>query len=181
MSSGFSFSPSSLAYTSSVAVQQKFRAWRQSTRPGTRRIPEDLWESAVVLAAMTTVHQVSSLLSLDFKHLKTRVIAKYGANCPALPRSYKKNAMLNEPVFSNAVETAFAEPKTSIASHFSGLMSAKKDSSSPIDGFFELSMEQPVQTSRKPPILAEIYSPMGGTLRLFSPDTAAIIQAFLRQ
>lgn len=154
------FSPGSPAYSCSVAVQQKFSAWRQNTRPGSRRIPKDLWEDAVRLAAMTTVYQVSRLLSLDFRQLKTRVIATYGANCSALPRSYKKKTanLQKESVFSGQINI-----------------------SSPIDGFLELPMAMHDHALPHPPILAEISSHTGCILRLFSADTAPIIQAFLRQ
>ena len=86
------FGPDSPAYALAVEVQRKFESWRRETPRGLRRISEELWDSAVRLAVITSVCHVSKFLSLDLQQLKMRVIEKFGVDCSALPRHYKKRA-----------------------------------------------------------------------------------------
>jgi hypothetical protein len=79
----FSSDPSLQAFAQKV--KDKFTAWRRSTSPGVRRIPDELWNNATELAGKSTVHRVSRFLGLDYVHLKNRVIAAFGQNCAALP------------------------------------------------------------------------------------------------
>jgi hypothetical protein len=52
-------------------VERLFTAWRQANqRP--RRIPEDLWESAVRLCRSHPVSRVSRILGLGYHELKAR-------------------------------------------------------------------------------------------------------------
>ncbi len=55
-------------------AQRRFERWRQSRPLGTR-IPDDLWDVAVELAAEHGVSKTSSALSLDYYALKKRLAA----------------------------------------------------------------------------------------------------------
>ena len=55
-------------------ARKKFGAWRQS-RNGPSRIPDELWESAVVAAREVGVYQASKALGLDYTALKKHLVA----------------------------------------------------------------------------------------------------------
>ena len=193
MGSRSPFSPGSPVDGLARQVQQKFRLWRRSTRLGLRRIPEDLWDAATELAATTTAHQVSRLLGLDYSRLKKRVIAACGPSCPSLPGRTKgnrsKRATSPQPPLSpkrTPVPATLPVPSLSGGLQVEPLgslsLSTKSDRgtvSLPTDGFIEASMTVS-QPWRDSPLLAEIRSPAGCILRLFSPETAQIVQAFLK-
>ena len=96
---------------------------------------------------------------------------------------------LERPVVANIVDSSeysgmdplTVEPSSSIASPFSGAIPEEDNFPLPHDGFLEVPLEFSGQALPSRPILAEIYAPRGGILRLFSSDTALIIQAFLQQ
>ena len=56
-------------------VQTKFKSWREQ-KQGRERIPEALWQAAVRVARKHGVNQVSSVLGLDYSHLKRRTSQK---------------------------------------------------------------------------------------------------------
>ena len=58
-------------------AQKQFEAWRRKRTKGSR-IPEDLWESAVLAAREAGVNQTSRVLKLDYYDLKNRVVASAG-------------------------------------------------------------------------------------------------------
>ena len=53
-------------------VLQQFKRWRE-TKPSSRAIPEQLWQSAVSLAQKYSVSKIHSLLHLDYTKLKRLV------------------------------------------------------------------------------------------------------------
>jgi hypothetical protein len=55
-------------------ARKKFGAWRRS-RKSLSRIPDDLWESAVVAAREVGVNQASRALGLEYYALKKRFVA----------------------------------------------------------------------------------------------------------
>ena len=55
-------------------AQKQFEAWRRKRKKGSR-IPEELWESAVVAAREVGINQTSRVLKLDYYDLKNRVLA----------------------------------------------------------------------------------------------------------
>ena len=67
-------------------VQAKFATWREQ-KQGRERIPEALWQAAVRVARKHGVNQVSSVLGLDYSHLKRRTCKK------------TKASPISEPVF----------------------------------------------------------------------------------
>jgi hypothetical protein len=61
-----------------VAIaRKKFGSWRQS-RKGSSRIPEELWESAVLAAKEVGINQATRALGLEYYALKKRVVALTG-------------------------------------------------------------------------------------------------------
>ncbi len=54
-------------------LQRRFATWRSAGRKG-ERIPEALWESAVVAARELGVNRVSRAAGLDYTRLKRRVL-----------------------------------------------------------------------------------------------------------
>lgn len=199
MSSPSPFGPDSPAYARAVEVQRKFESWRRETPRGVRRISKELWDSAARLAVITSVCQVSKFLSLDFHQLKKCVFEKYGANCPALPRQYKRNASCESKAgrSQDHVRVTPATPlpsdcppdvqltRTTVQSSFSPTLPPpplrEPTDGFGHDGFVDVPLQFPVQGMLVPPILAELRSPTGCMLRLFSCDTGPIIQAFLQQ
>lgn len=201
------FAPGTPAYARAADTQRKFQSWRKSKPLGNRRIPEELWECAARLAAVSTVCQVSRFLSLDFTELKKRVSLAFGNDCPALPKSYRKKiATIAEPLSSPKFHADSVGPKMQVVASpdcpgfadkenslrdpsvgpiipvfaDSGSSSLAVNPTLPNDGFLEIPTTFSGQSSPCREILAEIQSPRGGVLRLFSCDTAPIIQAFLR-
>ena len=203
--------PGSSAHAVAQQVLRQFQSWRQKTPLGIRRIPEDRWVTATQLAASATVHQVSRLLGLDYVQLKRRVIAAYGADCPALPGRFKRQSgtvvSTSTPPLSGNPSSCLPQQKRSITSPGNPVSpsvamvstapgkppSRKRINSGrsapsgpgggtvrlPIDGFLEASLGTP-HAWLAPPLLAEIRFPTGALLRLFSPDTAGIVKAFLQ-
>ena len=54
------------------AVQSRFAEWRNNKK-GRSRIPEDLWEAAVLLKNEYSLNQISSTLRLSYTDLKKRI------------------------------------------------------------------------------------------------------------
>ena len=54
------------------AVQARFADWRKNKKDR-RRIPEDLWEAAVLLNNEYSLNQISSALRLGYSDLKKRI------------------------------------------------------------------------------------------------------------
>ena len=68
-----------------VAIARKqFGSWRQS-RKRPSRIPDELWESAVLAAKEVGINQASRALGLEYYALKKRVVSSTGR--PALEAS----------------------------------------------------------------------------------------------
>lgn len=55
-------------------ARKQFVVWRQKRKKGSR-IPEKLWESAVVAAREVGINQASKALRLDYYDLRKRVLA----------------------------------------------------------------------------------------------------------
>ena len=175
-------------------VRQRFLAWRRSVPLGHRRIPEELWNAATKLAVAATVYQVSRFLGLDYSLLKNRVIATAGAECAALPGCSRRK-VAKEDVSTGQPSPRLEYPRGK-GNTFGRLSSSERQapvignqlmkglmpmtpSSRPLDGFVE-AIPATVQPWVGPPLVAEIRSPTGALLRLFSPDTAPIVRAFLQ-
>lgn len=57
-------------------VKEEFRKWR-APESKTKRIPEELWNSAVsVVGGEYSVNRISRILSLDFNRLKLRFLSR---------------------------------------------------------------------------------------------------------
>lgn len=161
------FPPGSPAEALSKNVLQKFRLWRQATPIHLRRISPELWKAAIELSVASTVNQAARLLGLDSGQLKKRVLAAYGPNCPAFFRHRKGATPANPP---SALSTCTVSIMNS---------PGHKDSSPQSnDGF----IEAPFSASHPGgyPLLAEILSPGGRRLRLFSGSVETIIRTFLQ-
>lgn len=162
--------PGSSAYALGQKVRNEFLSWRQSAKDGLRKIPEKLWQEAIELAAATTVNQVARLLGLEYTEVQRRFIAVYGNDHPAFPHRMQRQKAL---------------PKTVDHSGAPHQKSDRKDSHkpqtalfSPSHGFVEAS--PPLQTWTRPPLLAEIQTPNGMLLRLFSPETLPLLRELLK-
>lgn len=172
-------STSSISPTSSLEKETlaAFSAWRLSGPLGFRRMSESLWGAAVRLAVATSVYKAARLLRLDFSQLKKRMLASSeetrsgspaGENNPSAKRSpvvRKKNPSRN-PNHPSARQSSSNHspdlPIPSVSSH----------------GFMEVSALGGIATGPQP--LAEIRSPAGYTLRLFSVEANRIIEAFMQ-
>lgn len=192
------FAAGSPAYALGEEVQRKFIEWRRSKPLGIRRIPDELWNAATRLAAATTANRVSRLLGLDYSQLKRRVTLICGPKCPALPGHLKgKSSRLRAsppPTDSQEMESPERttpsigkrplpgiHPSNIGAGSFHHPVSTFAVTASyiPRDGFIEATAVA-VAPCAGPPLLAEITSPKGTLLRLFSTETIPIIQAFLQ-
>lgn len=60
-------------------AQRRFTSWRSTGRKG-RRIPEELWQAAILAARELGVNPVSRALGLDYMRLKRRVTRSDGAS-----------------------------------------------------------------------------------------------------
>jgi len=60
-----------------LRLEQRFRDWRQTRRPG-ERIPQQLWNSAAKLAADCGLNQTAKVLKLDYYSLKRHVSEQAG-------------------------------------------------------------------------------------------------------
>jgi hypothetical protein len=137
---------------------------------------ESLWGAAVRLAVATSVYKAARLLRLDFSQLKKRMLASSaetrsgsptGENAPSAKRSpvvRKKNPSRNpnHPSARSSSSHSPDLPIPSVSSH----------------GFMEVSALGGIATGPQP--LAEICSPAGYTLRLFSFEAGHIIEAFMK-
>jgi hypothetical protein len=202
------FPPDSPTYSLSRKVLRRFRSWRRKVPLGSRRIPEDLWLEVTQLAASGKVHRVARWLGLDYRQLKQRVVTAFGPECPSLPGRRKKVMAgdVGEPAAEAApkftpelgrdsfpersdqssgkarVTTSRVPPRIGQRVAFeqtSPMDRGKVSVPRPIGGFIEVAVEaSPPLLS--PPLLAEVRSPTGSLLRLYSPDTGRIVQAFLQ-
>lgn len=199
------FGPGSSAFSLAKEILQKFQAWRREKHSGSRQIPEKLWEDAVRLAGITSVNRVSRFLGLDFSRLKRRVQTKFGTGCPVLPRqslpekntgvsgnstseimNTLSNVVIPTPTLSSpglSPRKGFF-PQTSLKINHTGIspkMPPNGFSALPIveNGFVEASLPSP-QSRESPPILAEISSPSGYILRLYSSDISGIVRTFIQ-
>ena len=189
-------------------VFRDFQKWRSSTPKAKRRIPSVFWEKAVALTQHFTVSRIHNKLSLSYSELKSRVIASrqfsdsIKDSTDSKGRVEKsetiidgsgsgdKNKFLRSPISNNlgddksdsvdkGLSVIAQEGKRSSKSLcFQGNESIDTtDQSLENDGFIELIPT--FGNSQRPPPLAEIVSPDGMLLRLFSQDTGRIVRAFL--
>jgi hypothetical protein len=197
MGSRSPFSPGSPASPLARQVLRKFQSWRRKIPRGIRRIPEELWVAAIQLATSTSVYQVSRLLGLDYCQLKKRVIA-VPAECPALPGrlNVETDSGTRRVTCYSSGSSHIMAPANGLGAQTSGRPPSSAGSVDPLrsgppcvipgvqsgapsgDGFLEASLGTP-QTWLALSLLAEIRGPAGYILRLFSPDTARIVQAFM--
>ena len=199
MGSRSPFFPGSPASPLARQVLRKFQSWRRKSPRGIRRIPEELWIAAMQLATSTSVYKVSRLLGLDYCQLKKRVIAVPGAECPALTGQLSVDtASGTRRVTSySGGSSHIMAPANGLGAQTSGRSPSSAGSVDPLrsgppcvipgvqsgapsgDGFLEASLRTP-QTWLALPLLAEIRGPAGHILRLFSPETTRIVQAFMQ-
>lgn len=56
-----------------IALSQRVEQWRERREGGRERIPEELWNAAVVVARARGVYATSKALRFNYTHLKERV------------------------------------------------------------------------------------------------------------
>lgn len=69
-------------------LNKRFEIWRSTTQKGSRRIPEELWASAVKLSAWFSLSSIAQALGIDFITLKKKAMQEQ--DCPdleTLPKS----------------------------------------------------------------------------------------------
>lgn len=64
--------PPAFLTTTLTEVQARFAEWRK-TRQHKGRIPEELWEAAVMLSKDHSIHRISRALKLGYNDLKARM------------------------------------------------------------------------------------------------------------
>ena len=180
--------------------------WRQNHPLGSRRIPEELWRIAAKLSKVSSVHKVSKLLSLDFRKLKARAglldasdeaSVLETSDLPANPHEALTEASSRPRHSSSTINDKTPDehcgkykilsseptPLTGFKqNHCSVKPSDKEKLDISGDGFIEAlrifdCSEKPDQTAR---VLAQIRSPGGYVLELYSGTTNSIIEAFVR-
>ena len=191
MTAHSSFPSGSSSEILALQVQRQFKLWRDSRSPGVRRIPEELWVAATELAAKTTVHQVARWLSLGYSQLKNRVVEICGANCSALPGRPRVNKDVEisplavsyceqAKTVAESAAKASTVSKATTTSHPSSRLSLPREKTHAflVEGFLE-AKDPVLHPCVSPLLLAEIQSPSGNLLRIFSNATESIIAAFL--
>ncbi len=89
-------------------LKKRFEIWRSTTRKWNRRIPEDLWVSAVALLAWFSLSVVARNLGVDFNTLKHK--AMQNQDCRALENLPKKDFIeLSQTVFPMNQNSLIAE------------------------------------------------------------------------
>jgi hypothetical protein len=200
------YPPGSSAHALAQEVQQQFQSWRKQTPKHCRRLSGELWAAAVRLAHASTVYQTVRLLGLDYSQLKQRVLEAYGPECAALNgRRKRERGSDSEPTSSkpggqispgksldfrasasgqSAGRFPVLSPSAGPQKRPHGLQSPPEIIASlrpvtgPGGGFLEVPFPRGPE-GLGPPLLADVRSPSGWILRLYSPETGGIIQAFL--
>ena len=205
-----SFPKGTSAYTLANSALKKFQTWREKTVRGNRLIPEELQLIAAKLARVSSVNKVSRFLSLDYCKLKARTKALDLCFPPSHQRNSDEpqnlKGQLSQQVVSthssckktddliNFVDQGQNRPQSSENSSDSlGLIQESIDQSGsphgreghlrPVNGLIEVLglTGPPVKKYDKVPmVLAQIQSPGGYVLQLFSEKTNSIVEAFLR-
>jgi hypothetical protein len=85
-------------------TRRRFERWRQ-TGPGKSRIPERLWDAAVMMAQKYGLARTASVLRLDYNRLKKRLGQNAGESSATLPGAAKTTFV----EFPAAVRPATAE------------------------------------------------------------------------
>ena len=83
-------------------VRRQFEKWRKTKKPNSR-IPEELWEAAVLLCEQYTPSKVSQVLSLNCNDLKKQIAARQASE-PALVVGPASFIELSLPALSNGPE-----------------------------------------------------------------------------
>lgn len=206
MPSPVPFPLGSSAHALAQEVHQQFQTWRKQTPKHCRRLKGDLWAAAVRLAHASTVYQTVRFLGLDYSQLKQRVLDAYGPECPALNgRRRREGGSGSEtaqskpgsqispgenrdfrtsapgklsgclPAFSGSVESLKRPHGVQVSSE---ILASLRPVTGPDGGFLEVPF--PIEArGLGPPLLADVRSPSGWILRLYSPETGGIVQAFL--
>jgi hypothetical protein len=153
-------SPPSASPTSSLEKETlaAFSAWRLSAPVGFRRMSESLWGAAVRLADNTSVYKAARLLRLDFSQLKKRVLAASEETSAGTLIGERNHPPARHSPSLQSPDLAIS----SVSSH----------------GFMEVSDLGGIASGPQP--LAEIRSPAGFTLRLFSIEVGRIIETFMQ-
>ena len=149
-----------------------FSAWRLSAPLGLRRMSESLWSAAVRLAVATSVYQAARLLRLDFNQLKKRVLASSEENRAVSPSGGNDLSVGRGPVLQKM--SLSHNPSHRSAQHSPGPAISSVSNL----GFVEVSALGGIASGPQP--LAEIRSPAGYTLRLFSVEASRMIEAFMQ-
>ena len=149
-----------------------FSAWRQSAPLGFRRMSESLWAAAVRLAVATSVYQASRLLRLDFNQLKKRVLASSEVLPTVIPTARKDLPVAEFPAVGGKNPSRNPNHPPARHSPDPAISFVSKL------GFVEVSDLGGIASGSQP--LAEIHSPAGYTLRLFSVEAGRMIQAFMQ-
>ena len=194
-----SFSTGTPEYDLAHSALLKFQEWRESVPRGSRRIPEHLWLIAARLSRATSVHKVSRLLSLDYRKLKDLTnkleptdnseTSESIAILESLLQEKKKPILKADKAF---LEGKARAPEVEVQAHLSPDSSqyknigkdrpARLEAFSCIDGFIEALgvTDSSLKTIPKHEVLAQIRSPGGHVLELYSGTTSSIIEAFVR-
>ena len=61
----------------------RIEAWRDGSKKS-RRMPEELWQAAMELSKVYSIHHVSQALRINYKNLKKRAHAQNKKNLPAV-------------------------------------------------------------------------------------------------
>ena len=169
--------PTSRASSLEKETLAAFSAWRQSAPIGFRRMSESLWGAAIRLAVATSVYQAARLLRLDFSQLKKRVLSssektKGSSDTPGndIPTGRSPVVRKAAPLRKSNHPPAGRSSAPHSSDHGSFSVSNH--------GFVEVSALGGVATGPQP--LAEIHSPAGYTLRLFSAEASRIVEAFMK-
>jgi len=88
-------------------LNKRFEVWRSTTQKGSRRIPEELWASAVKLSAWFSLSSISQALGIDFITLKKKAMQKQ--DCHDLETAKSEFVELSQPRLPIAQNQQIAE------------------------------------------------------------------------
>jgi deoxyadenosine/deoxycytidine kinase len=85
-------------------LKSRFSAWRSSVPKGKRKVPEELWASAVELTEFYSLSSVAVAMGIDYASLKKRILQRNKTFLE--PVSCEKFVEISCPVYPDSVSPA---------------------------------------------------------------------------
>jgi hypothetical protein len=181
------FEPTSKEYQSVAKLVEKFAFWRKNKSTMGRTIPKDLWIAAANLAIeLSSIKKVVVILKLDYVKLKKLVISIKSEKPKQIVEETKQSIenQSDMSMVSSKLSSPFSDKNRNLKNKLNQDGQSDKIELSRSNDFIQapLSCLLPISNDQQNqlPILAQVTSPHGFTLKLYSHNSIELVKAFIK-